>query len=241
MNVKINAWCVHCDRRFLVELDRHNRAVHPKCKACGGEEWSRRPVAEAHALVEKNIKLAYYAAGRTGIGMGVIEVLGGLNDWNAQALLLLTRAAYRWDKDYRNADGMAISFATYAIFAIERSLKGWCTSELRKGYAGRPLQNEQGWTVGYDANLSLDYCTESGSLTNVLAQQPVTETWDEDERRLARESLGKLDPRAARVMELRYLSGWTLGKIGNELKLSKEGVRQIIVRATKRLRSVLSN
>jgi RNA polymerase sigma factor (sigma-70 family) len=234
----IPAWCGRCDRKRMVDLCHRGRAINPECE-CGSCEWSRRPVAQVRALVEANVKLAYYVAARSGIPQPVIEIAGGMGDCQSQAVLYLIKAAHRWDEDFRTAEGEPVRFTTFASACIKQNLRNWITRELGNGYPGIPVVDERGFISSYERHVSVDYRSDGNGLQFASKDASVdAQAGDSEELAAVRQAMRKLPARIAKVMGLHY-AGLTYREIGKQFGISTERVRQLMMWGTARVQKDL--
>lgn len=169
----------------------------------------------------------------------------------------LLHAAARFDPN------RGVVFSTYAVWwvkqrinrAIEQStgIPQYRQSEIKKyemfgelprltrGYKTAEATARKPWE---DAPLCLDEIRSPGGTPWVETLQSADDPEEETLRRLeAAEQrcwyaglLGCLTPREAQVLHLRIYHGWTFQQCADELALSREAIRQIEVRAVRKIR-----
>ena len=100
-------------------------------------------------------------------------------------------------------------------------MRRWCALRLTAGEVGVPTKNEKRWIVSYDRHDSLDY-------------EKVRE------HIAAKQAMAKLDPRQCDIIKMYHLKSLTFGQIGEELSLSKERVRQLLLKGMEKVRSELT-
>ena len=229
----IPAFCAKCDQQYTLEL---NQGSHPlNTCPCGADQWSMRCRSEVNALVEFNIKLAYHAAARTGIYDDTIAILGGREDWNAQAMLYLIKAAQRWDESYRTKLGKPVQFSTYATVTIKQNMRRWCTLQLNQGQIGVPVKNEKRWVMSYHRHDSLDYDKTSELIPDKEPPPDIKEEWES-----AKLAMRQLNERSRRIVTMYHLQSMTLDVIGTKVGISKERVRQVLLVALADLRTYIT-
>lgn len=117
--------------------------------------------------------------------------------------------------------GRGNRFSTYACWALRKNYSRDITKSNRD--AVRCISNQPDW---FDAR-----CGRSGSETEEATRA-------ESQKSYVADLLRKLDAREREVIRLRVFEDWTLEEVGAHFGLTKERVRQLQVRAMKRLREV---
>ena len=218
------------ERRLFRRMNFLLRQAELRRRAIAKDRGAASPadIAAVEALIDQatevknritaaNLRLVVSIARRHVVGRPSANLFELVSDGN----LALIRAVERFDV------ARGFRFSTYASWAIMRSYARSVPEELTR---------KDRFRTGHEEILA--------SLDDHRAQQTDAESTRRQIRSTLADHLAALDPRERLVVERHYGlaaagASSTLGEIGRELGLSREGVRQIEIRALRKLRSAL--
>jgi RNA polymerase sigma factor (sigma-70 family) len=227
--------CLKCDRRYglAFQLERRLPVADAKCPGCPCAGWSILPKAQVDELVTGNLGLVPYMVNRVCRRLDRGTMLRLNQDLYAIGRMALYHAASRFDTTLiSQKKGAPVAFSTYASIAIKQWVWRAIIRDLRR------CRREQQPTLPENGHHDDDW--ESDWTARFVARV------DADPANLAADAQGDacrtifaqagLDRRERAIVHRRIVGGETLRGIAKSYKLTYERIRQIEVRALKKLK-----